>query len=54
VQYSYGIIPFLKEVSQYKVLLVQHHGGHRSFPKGQMESQETPLQTARREVFEET
>ncbi|MDD3262881.1 MAG: NUDIX domain-containing protein [Candidatus Absconditabacteria bacterium] len=35
-------------------LLVQHLGGHRSFPKGQIESGETPLQTAKREVFEET
>lgn len=54
MQYSYGIIPFLKENSHYKVLLIQHHWGHRSFPKGQMKPQETPLQTAKREVFEET
>ncbi|AHB41533.1 NUDIX hydrolase [candidate division SR1 bacterium RAAC1_SR1_1] len=54
MQYSYGIIPFLKEKSGYNVLLVQHIGGHWSFPKGRMEPQETPLQTAKREVFEET
>ncbi len=54
MQYSYGIIPFLKENNKYKFLLVQHYGGHRWFPKWQVEVNETPLQTARREVFEET
>lgn len=38
----------------YKVLIVQHIWWHWSFPKGQMEPNETPLQTAKREVFEET
>jgi 8-oxo-dGTP pyrophosphatase MutT (NUDIX family) len=36
------------------VLLVQSLWGHWSFPKWHLESQETPLQAARREVFEET
>lgn len=54
MQHSYWIIPFIKEKSGYKVLLVQHYWWHWSFPKWQIESSETPLQTARREVFEET
>ena len=38
-----------------EVLLIKHRvGGHWSFPKGHMESGETELQTALREVKEET
>lgn len=36
-------------------LLVQHtHGGHRSFSKGHREPGESDIQTAKRELFEET
>lgn len=37
-----------------KVLLVKHNVGHWGFPKGHMEKNETELQTAIREVKEET
>lgn len=37
-----------------KVLLVKHNVGHWDFPKGHMENGETEVQTAIREVKEET
>lgn len=37
-----------------KVLLVKHNKGHWDFPKGHMEQGETEVQTAIREVKEET
>ena len=37
-----------------KVLLVKHNVGHWGFPKGHMEKDETELQTAIREIKEET
>lgn len=37
-----------------KVLLVKHGIGHYGFPKGHMEVGETPVETAIREVKEET
>lgn len=54
-QYSFGIIP-LKPSKKYrwKVLLVQHHVGHWSFPKGHAEGGETAQEAAERELFEET
>lgn len=54
---SYGIIPLYKSAEGVEVLMVQHTpevGGHWSFPKGTPEKGETPIETARREVFEET
>ncbi len=53
MQYSYWILPFFKIKEWFVVLLVQHVWWHRSFPKWHIESQETPLQAAKREVFEE-
>lgn len=37
-----------------KILLIKHQKGHWGFPKGHMEKDETPMQTAIREVKEET
>ena len=37
-----------------EVLLVRHNAGHISFPKGHMEKGETEIETAYREVLEET
>ena len=37
-----------------KVLMIQHNEGHWDFPKGHVESGETEVQTAIREVKEET
>ena len=37
-----------------KVLMIQHNEGHWDFPKGHVEGNETEIQTAIREVKEET
>ena len=48
---AYGIIP----IQGKKVLIVHHvNGGHWGFPKGRGEAGETPLESATRELFEET
>lgn len=47
---SCGIVVF----DNNKVLLIKHNGGHISFPKGHVESNETEKETAIREVREET
>src|SRR5690242_3522002 len=54
-EYSYGIIP-LRRGSQgdWEALLIQHGGGHWSFPKGHAEKGEKPEETAIRELQEET
>ncbi len=41
-------------IHENKVLLVQHNEGHWDFPKGHIEKNETEIQTAIREVKEET
>ncbi len=40
--------------SENKVLIVQHNAGHWDFPKGHVENNETEIETATREVKEET
>ncbi len=51
---AFGIIPFKKE-SGLKVLLVLHHeGDYWGFPKGRPEPDESPMESARRELKEET
>jgi len=37
-----------------EVLLIHHNGGHWDFPKGHVEDGETEIETAKREVKEET
>lgn len=52
---SCGILVIRKRPAQREILLIQsRQGGHWSFPKGHMEPGETELDTARREVREET
>jgi 8-oxo-dGTP pyrophosphatase MutT (NUDIX family) len=52
---SFGIIPIFKDKGDYKILIVQNSkGGHWGLPKGTPEKGEKPLQTATRELFEET
>lgn len=52
---SCGILVIRKHAKQREILMVQNRkGGHWSFPKGHMEPGETELDTARREVWEET
>ncbi|MDP1880882.1 MAG: NUDIX domain-containing protein [Parachlamydiaceae bacterium] len=52
--YSYGIIPLRYLHDKWEVFLVQHHAGHWAFPKGHAEKDETPSETAERELIEET
>lgn len=53
---SFGIIPLRLRDGQWEVLLVQHKSGSLwwAFPKGHAEANESPQQTAERELFEET
>lgn len=53
---SCGAILFCNFNGLIKWLIIRHlpeHGNHWDFPKGHMESGESELDTARREVFEE-
>jgi len=49
---SFGIIPILKSTGEY--LIIQSKEGKWGFPKGHPEGNEAPLQTALRELAEET
>ena len=52
---SYGIIPLRQESGVWQVLLILHQGGrHWAFPKGHGDAGETALDSARRELKEET
>lgn len=52
---SFGIIPVTQEGGDWYVFLIQHQKGrHWSFPKGHKEEGETAMQTATRELLEET
>ncbi len=52
---SYGVIPIFKSEDGFYVLLVKNSkGGHWGLPKGTPEKDEKPIDTARRELFEET
>lgn len=52
---SYGIVPLRQDGGHWYVLLIKHRtGGHWTFPKGHSELNETPQQSANRELFEET
>ena len=51
---SCGAIVYTKRDDQYLFVVVQEQSGAYSFPKGHMEAGETEMETARREIFEET
>lgn len=54
-QESYGIIPLKKKGSNWEVLIVKHSSGNYwGFPKGKKSGNETPQETAKRELREET
>ena len=53
-EYSCGAIVYTKREDRLLFVVVQEIGGAYSFPKGHMEGSETELETARREIFEET
>lgn len=50
---SCGAVVYSKRDGQYLFVLVQEQGGAYSFPKGHMEGDETEMETARREIYEE-
>ncbi|MEM6854993.1 MAG: NUDIX domain-containing protein [Planctomycetota bacterium] len=52
--YSCGVVAFRVLDGVREFLLVQHQAGHWAFPKGHPEDDETPIETARRELREET
>lgn len=52
--FSCGVIPLRIVDGERQFLLIQHKGGHWAFPKGHPEAGENDLQTARRELEEET
>jgi 8-oxo-dGTP pyrophosphatase MutT (NUDIX family) len=51
---SYGVVPFTVRDGALHVFVIQHHSGAWLFPKGRAEGTETALQTAERELGEET
>jgi bis(5'-nucleosidyl)-tetraphosphatase len=52
---SFGIIPIQNIDQEWKVLLILHKGGrHWAFPKGRGNPGETPIDSAKRELKEET
>lgn len=50
---SAGAVVYIKD-KPVRYLILKHNAGHWGFPKGQIDKQETPAQTAIREVKEET
>jgi len=52
--FSFGVIPLKKIDLQWSILLVHQNAKYWSFPKGHRETNETPLQAAKRELQEET
>ena len=51
---SSGAVVFTRRNGQILYLIVQEKAGACSFPKGHREENETEMETARREIFEET
>ena len=52
---SCGAIVYRKFHGNTEILLIKHvNSGHWSFPKGHVESGETEIETAQREIMEET
>ncbi|MGM0440035.1 MAG: NUDIX domain-containing protein [Chlamydiota bacterium] len=54
IEYSYGIIPLIKQEGEWKVLMILHQKGHWAFPKGRPMVGEREKETAIRELGEET
>ncbi|PZM86983.1 MAG: NUDIX hydrolase [candidate division SR1 bacterium] len=50
---SCGVIPFLRDGSAFKFLIIKQQVGHWCFPKGHVEPGETESETAQREFQEE-
>lgn len=54
LEISCGAVVYMRREGQCWFVLVQEQSGAYSFPKGHMEDGETEMETARREIFEET
>lgn len=54
IEQSFGVIPVYQKGGQAYFLIIQHNAGHWAFPKGRAEKGETELETAVRELREET
>ena len=54
VEKSCGAIVFTKNVEGVKYVIIESKESFFGFPKGHVEKNETELETARREVLEET
>lgn len=52
--FSCGIVPIHKEGKYFYIFILRHKGGYWSFPKGHPNDGESPIETATRELFEET
>ncbi|MEI8130012.1 MAG: NUDIX domain-containing protein [bacterium] len=50
---SYGVVTVYRNSGEDLYLLVHQHNDKWSFPKGHVEGNESPIETARRELFEE-
>lgn len=53
-EYSCGAVVFTRRKGEILYVLVEEKSGAFSLPKGHMEGDETEMETARREIFEET
>lgn len=51
---SCGAVVYRKNNNELEFLLVYQNNGHYSFPKGHVENNETEIETAKREIKEET
>ena len=51
---AFGIVPIFSTESEPLFLLIQHQAGHWAFPKGHADPGESALETAKRELEEET
>ena len=52
---AFGIVPLTHRQEEWEVFIIRHlHGGHWGFPKGHREGNESPKETAERELSEET
>lgn len=51
---SFGVIPVYRKDGRTYFLLIRHNSGHWAFPKGHAEPGESEIETARRELREET
>ena len=54
VDEAFGIVPLIKQLNEWQMLLVHHKKGHWGLPKGHAEGNEKPQQAAERELMEET